>query len=108
VQLQVQTTPYIVNAPEISCRIVLANLIRNTFQHTIEGRITITLTRGKVTIINSSEEKPVDSSDLGFGLGLQLTRKLAARYGWLYRDRVADNSYQSRTLLLTAGCLQAK
>ena len=94
VQLEVKTESYIVNAAEIPCRIVLANLIRNAFQHTIEGRVSISQVKGNVSIINTSEDKVVDSADLGFGLGLQLTRKLANRYGWLYSDRIEDSRYQ--------------
>ena len=94
VQLQVETEPYIVNAAEIPCRIVLANLIRNAFQHTLEGKVSIVQVKGSMSIVNSSKDRVVDTSDLGFGLGLQLTKKLADRYGWLYRDKIEDSCYQ--------------
>ena len=94
VNLQVTTEPYIVNAAEVPCRIVLVNLIRNAFQHTLEGNVSIAQVKGKVSIINSSKDKVVDSSDLGFGLGLQLTKKLAARYGWQYNENIETTRYQ--------------
>ena len=94
VLLEVETETYIVNAAEIPCRIVLANLIRNAFQHTLEGKITISQVKRSVAIINTNEDKLVDRSDLGFGLGLQLTKKLADRYGWLYSDNIEDKRYQ--------------
>ena len=93
-QLEVKTESYIVNAAEVPCRIVLTNLIRNAFQHTIEGKVSISQVEGRVAIINSNEDRVIDSSDLGFGLGLQLTKKLADRYGWLYSDKIDDSSYQ--------------
>ena len=94
VNLQVTTEPYIVNAAEIPCRIVLVNLIRNAFQHTLEGNVSISQVKGTVSIINSSKDKVVDSSDLGFGLGLQLTKKLADRYGWQYSENIETTRYQ--------------
>jgi len=94
VLLEAKTEPYIIDAAEIPCRIVLANLIRNAFQHTLEGKITITQHLGNVTIVNATEEGIVNTSDLGFGLGLQLTKKLAGRYHWLYSEDIKETSYQ--------------
>jgi hypothetical protein len=94
VLLEVETEPYVIDAAEIPCRIVLANLIRNAFQHTLEGNITIVQKSGNVTIINTTEESIVNTSDLGFGLGLQLTKKLADRYHWLYREDIKEIYYQ--------------
>ena len=94
VLLDVQTETYNVNAAEIPCRIVLANLIRNAFQHTIEGKVSIVQLQGKVIITNISEDKMIDSADLGFGLGLQLTKKLAGRYNWLYSENIEETRYQ--------------
>ena len=94
VKLVVNTESYLISAAEIPCRIVLANLIRNAFQHTIEGEVTISQAKGSVSITNSSEAKAIDNSDLGFGLGLQLTQKLANRYGWSYSDNIETTNYQ--------------
>ncbi len=94
VQLQVQTEPYNVNAPEIPCRIVLTNLIRNAFQHTAAGTVSIHQVKRIIIISNSNAGKTCDSTELGFGLGLQLSQKLAKRYGWLYSDKVARGAYR--------------
>ncbi len=94
IQLEVQTEPDSVNAAEIPCRIVLANLIRNAFQHTSAGKVSIHQVKGSVIISNSNAGKTLDSAEQGFGLGLQLSKKLAERYGWLYRDKVAKGAYQ--------------
>ena len=94
VLLEVETEPFIIDAAEIPCRIVLANLIRNAFQHTLEGKIAITQKRGHVAIVNTTEDSIINTSDLGFGLGLQLTKKLADRYHWLYSEDIRQTSYR--------------
>lgn len=94
VSFKVDVEPYIVNAAAIPCRIILANLIRNAFQHTIEGTISISQCNGDVTIVNSIEGKVAGISDLGFGLGLQLTKKLAGRYKWAYSENIEATHYQ--------------
>lgn len=96
VQLEVQTESYSVNAAEIPCRIVLANLIRNAFQHTAAGKVSIHQVKGIITISNSNAGKTLDSAEQGFGLGLQLSKKLGERYGWLYSDKIAKGCYQVR------------
>ncbi|MFT6984387.1 MAG: signal transduction histidine kinase [Psychromonas sp.] len=94
IQLEVDIAPYTINVAAIPCRIILANLIRNAFQHTIEGKVSISQVKGSVSIVNASEDKVIDSSDLGFGLGLRLTKKLAANYNWSYWDKIEGSSYQ--------------
>lgn len=70
--------------PETLCRIVLTNLIRNAFQHTQDGTITITQKSTLVTIVNHNEAIKTDQTALGFGFGLAITEKLVSRYGWGY------------------------
>lgn len=94
VQLTVNISPQIVNTAEIPCRIVLANLIRNAFQHTSEGSVVISQVGASVSIVNTCEDKSLDRADLGFGLGLRLTKKLAANYNWSYCDKIEGASYQ--------------
>lgn len=84
VELEVKSAPYTVQLAAIPCRIVLTNLIRNAFEHTQEGKVTICQVKNRVSIINRCEEKSRAGAELGFGLGLRLSQKLAVRYGWDY------------------------
>ena len=84
VELEIKSAPYTVQLAVMPCRIVLTNLIRNAFEHTHEGKVVIHQLKNKVSIINSCEDKLPAGTDLGFGLGLSLSKKLAVRYGWDY------------------------
>jgi len=84
VELEVKSAPYTAQLAAIPCRIVLTNLIRNAFEHTQEGKVTIFQVENRVSIINRCEEKSRAGAELGFGLGLRLSQKLAVCYGWDY------------------------
>lgn len=83
-----------VNASEAALSIVLGNLIRNAFQHTFEGHVEIIQQGGEVLIVN--EDTGAEESDLGFGLGLQLTEALCQRLGWAYRNERTENGHRAR------------
>lgn len=89
-----------VQLPEQAMRIVIANLIRNAFQHTQKGNINITQLGRAVTIINDYEhfEGTVISNETGFGLGLQLSMQLSEKLGWSYQ---ASHNQQQYTVILT-------
>jgi signal transduction histidine kinase len=67
--------------PMVPLRIVLANLLRNAFQFTERGTITLTVTSQSIVIRNKSEYLAEDS-DSSFGLGLMLVQKICDRLGW--------------------------
>lgn len=94
VKLEVITTDHSLLIAEIPCRIVLANLIRNAFQHTIDGQVMVIQKGSAVTVINSNTFKDKENNNLGFGLGLSLTKKLADRYGWRYSDASDETTYK--------------
>lgn len=97
VNVELNTSKWQIELPATACRIVLANLIRNAFQHTHSGVVTISQQQGQVIIRNENDD--VDSTiesdshthDLGFGLGLKLTDKLTARFNWPH-ERLVENS----------------
>ncbi|ANW25515.1 histidine kinase [Vibrio coralliilyticus] len=76
--------------PQGVCRIVLTNLIRNAFQHTYQGEVYITQSGCSVTITNRNVIFECDESDLGFGLGLELTEKLVKQCAWYYSNKPTE------------------
>lgn len=74
--------PY--SLPMALCRIVLSNLIRNAFEHTLEGSVVVDINALVVTISNSEagiEDCSAEHSQ-GFGLGLNIVAKIAAQQQW--------------------------
>lgn len=78
IKLKLNALPLQVTLPKTAIRIILSNLIRNAFQHTISGHIEIQLTKNLFTIknVNKPEYAPQHSSDYGFGLGLMLIEQI--------------------------------
>ena len=88
VEVDIDIAPTIVQIPEIPLRIVLSNLIRNAFQHSLQGTVVIRQQQGHIAITNPVAAGADSHPDLGFGLGLQLTKQLAGKMNWPYRNRV--------------------
>lgn len=86
VRLSLHTDDWHAKLPETAVRIVLGNLIRNAFQHTWEGEVTIAQSGALVQISNWQTQSPMAAEDLGFGLGLQLVEKLTQRLNWPYAN----------------------
>lgn len=86
-----------------ACHIVLSNLIRNAYQHTQQGQVSITQQGSRITIINSTNssssvvraEIKTDKNQtaLGYGLGLQLSEKIINRQGWFYQVKERQGQY---------------
>jgi signal transduction histidine kinase len=74
--------------------IVVGNLIRNAFQHTEEGQVSIRLTAQQLSIVDTGRgiakaelarifQRHYKGSDSrGEGIGLSLTKRICDRYGW--------------------------
>jgi signal transduction histidine kinase len=73
--------------PEAPTRIVLGNLIRNAFQHTRSGSVSIVQRGGHVDIVNSLRDGNEAASEAGFGLGLKLTERFTEKLGWRYSNQ---------------------
>ena len=79
------------HVPPAPCRIVFSNLIRNAFQYTRSGRVSIDIAHDRITIDNENaadveEEAPREDGEYGFGLGLKLVDELCRRLGWGYES----------------------
>ena len=94
VALKIETNPCSVFLPEIPVRIILGNLIRNAFQHTWEGSITIRQQDNIVVVCNPQSPADTEQSELGFGLGLQLTTQLTQKLAWKYIDESTTHTHK--------------
>ncbi|MCP4353807.1 MAG: HAMP domain-containing histidine kinase [Desulfobacterales bacterium] len=86
----------------VACRIALNNLIRNAFQYTAEGEISIRVRSDQVVIRNITGGKSdVDQSgsDYGFGLGLALVEQVTAKMGWEYQNAAISGGREVRIKL---------
>jgi len=90
VEIQLETDLSSSLLPEGLCRIVLTNLVRNAFQHTEEGRVSIIQNGLTVHVINQNVDGTNEDNNLGFGLGLELTERLLSQYNWQYQNKSLD------------------
>jgi len=74
------TASYILIEKEL-VTIVLTNLIKNSFEHCSEGKVNIVVDSHYFEISNSYDSA---ESDTGFGLGLALTERICAKFGWQF------------------------
>lgn len=102
VHLNTDNQSAIINTEAIACHIVLANLIRNAYQHTQRGDVEITQHGTRVSIVNSwTQEKEVHDSaysnkvsTMGYGLGLQLSERIIKRHNWFYEINDKPGRYE--------------
>ncbi|WP_165857756.1 sensor histidine kinase [Marinobacter sp. JSM 1782161] len=107
VTLDVQTDPATVALPDVAARVVIGNLIRNAFQHTWAGEVSIRQHGHTVHIDNHQASDEEANDDLGFGLGLQLTAQLTERLGWTYRNDPAPGGHRVILEVTDAGSARA-
>lgn len=85
IELSIETSEATLNLPAEACKILISNLIRNAFQHSVSGNITISQRSGVIKIVNSHNDLGIDkitNNNVGFGLGLRLCQKLVERFNW--------------------------
>ncbi|ALI02337.1 sensor histidine kinase [Pseudomonas sp. FW306-02-F02-AA] len=70
--------------PLTACRIVVGNFLRNALQYADNGSVEITFEQLQLRIVNRIRDTPLhqESTDFGYGLGLELMHQLCAKLGW--------------------------
>ena len=92
IKLVYSTSTTKVNLPLIPLRIVLANLIRNAFQHTQAGKVEFQIVGNKLHITNSVSESDTKFSKSDVGIGLSIVERIISRLEWNLKLEVKDNT----------------
>ena len=84
VELLITSVDSELSAPATAVRVVLSNLVKNAFQYTKVGEVSIAIEASRVVIenVNRMEIDSVDSDEYGFGLGLELVELICSRLEW--------------------------
>ncbi len=68
--------------PEAVAQVIIGNLVRNAFGYTKEGSVTLTLSRGRISVQDTGVGYGKASSEnAGFGVGLSLIKRLCSHFG---------------------------
>ena len=95
IELNTEARP-ILSVPPPLFKTVIANLIKNAFQFTVEGKICVTVCENRIAI--SDTGKGIESCDLqnitepyvrgvdsnGYGVGLAIVKRLCRRCNWIF------------------------
>jgi len=86
-ELDVNLTTYQLQANHDLLTILSRNLIRNAFQYTGAGRLTIRLEPGQLTIFNPATDSEFGRpySDYGYGVGLLLVQRICDKCQWQWQ-----------------------
>jgi signal transduction histidine kinase len=71
---------FVIQAPASLVSIAVANLVRNAFMYTSEGKVEISLHKDRVVI--SDNGPGIDTAQEGKGLGLTIVKRLCERMKW--------------------------
>jgi len=91
-------------------RIAMGNLIRNSFQYTAEGIVTISVKDKSITVTNVNRtQHQIDTigSDYGYGLGLLLVEQITKKSGWQYRNEEIPGGRKATVVFCSANSAQS-
>ena len=99
VEWEAGSEPMQTKAPQALIHIVLTNLVRNAFQHSGSGTITISLSGEHFEVTNpvetSGNEDP-NHTEASFGIGLVLLEKVCRNQGWHFTHQQQNGTYVAR------------
>lgn len=93
INLSIETSMCQSLLPEAAFNILITNIVRNAFQHTGSGIVNITQTHELIRVTNSLQ-RPKGDQEIGFGLGLELTSKIAQRFGWEFIQNRSETTHE--------------
>jgi signal transduction histidine kinase len=71
-----------IQAPPSLLEIALGNLVRNAFQYTMRGKVTVVVHSDRVSVIDSGPG--MDSCGKGMGLGLTIVERICETMNWQF------------------------
>jgi len=89
ISISIDTLPCKTKLCEAAFRIVIENMVRNAFQHTVTGFVAIKQSDSAIELINTMPAQH-HASHTGFGLGLNLIRKITTRFNWTLEEERSD------------------
>lgn len=103
VEIEQRANPRVYGHPQ-AFSIAVNNLVRNAFEHTLEGQgpITIRIEQQQLLVTNqrvsttAEQYSPSDASPHGYGLGLGIVQRLCERNGWLFSLLADEKSVVAR------------
>ncbi|MGF1703004.1 HAMP domain-containing histidine kinase [Photobacterium makurazakiensis] len=90
IELNIKKEPLQIRAPLALVEIVLANMVRNAFQHSTNGIVSISLSTDSIGVTNPIEDIAIHESqsiEASFGIGLVLIEKVCSNQGWHFSHR---------------------
>jgi len=104
VEVELAIDDEVCSIPPTALRIVCGNLIRNAFQHTQSGTVTIRQCGQTLTINNRENnidqcDDPTSGNELGYGLGLDLVKRVTAKLEWTYQHRFTSDGCEVSIVL---------
>ncbi|WP_440055411.1 sensor histidine kinase [Pseudoalteromonas sp. T1lg65] len=106
VTVMLNTEPYLLSIPRSAVQIVIGNLLRNAYQHTHHGIVEITQKQNYISISNTEYDSDCeysldDQQNLGYGLGLELVKRLCKQLDWHFHIEITANRCEATLQLVS-------
>lgn len=97
--IKIKLSRHLVQCPCNILRIMLENMVRNAFQHSFGHEIFILQIKNRIVVINSITDANNLPENLGFGLGIEITERIANKFEWDFKIH-RNTKYNVCTLFL--------